>query len=325
VTATAPTATAAAAAKAAAAKAAAAKSAAAQATAGTAETATILGNAQSWANAAVPYVWGGASKLGADCSGFVNAMFDSVGISLGGFTGTGHGPDTAALATEGDTVALAGTDKLANAVPGEVLLFNETGAGIDHAAIYAGNGKDYEESQPGQPAHLIDVDTAHLAAIRQMVNPTTGAAEGPGVTGTYNHAKPAAAGYTGGGGTGATTPSSTSSTSSDTEQLFNTKMLVRIGIGVMAVLVLLIGLDQLAKPKNSPLTVVTEGAAHTAARAGTAAAWANTGTGGPGPPPGPTPGEAQARRARFDAAKAAPRARSHPSGIPAGAESFAPE
>lgn len=240
---------------------------------------TILGNAQSWVNAKVPYLTGGASKLAADCSGYINAMWLSAGYSLNGFTGAGHGPTTYQLALDGRGVPLAGAGGLANATPGEILLFNEPGDPLGHAAIYAGNGLDYEESTPGSVAHLIPVDTAHLAAVRQLID-AAGRPTGPGVTGTFNGTAPAAVGYS----SGAAPTTAPAPTASPTTALFNRSMLVRVGIGVMAVAVLLIGLDQLAKPGSSPSTVLTEGAANTAGRVSSAGAWGATTVAAAGPP-----------------------------------------
>lgn len=69
-----------------------------------------------------PYVWGGTSlKYGADCSGFVCAIYDSFGYNLWGNRTT--------LSNEGYSVSLS------EAKPGDIVVY------YGHVAIYAGNGK----------------------------------------------------------------------------------------------------------------------------------------------------------------------------------------
>lgn len=75
-----------------------------------------------------PYVYGGASPSGFDCSGFVYYVYGTFGISVG------RTPD--AQYSAGTVV-----DK-ANLQPGDIVLFAGTsGSGISHSGIYAGNGQ----------------------------------------------------------------------------------------------------------------------------------------------------------------------------------------
>lgn len=75
-----------------------------------------------------PYVYGGASPSGFDCSGFVYYVYGTFGISVG------RTPD--AQHSAGTTV-----DK-ANLQPGDIVLFANTySSGISHSGIYAGNGQ----------------------------------------------------------------------------------------------------------------------------------------------------------------------------------------
>ena len=76
----------------------------------------------------VPYVYGGASPSGFDCSGFVYYVYGTFGISVG--------RTPAAQASAGTQV-----DKASLQV-GDIVLFAGTGgSGITHAGIYAGNGQ----------------------------------------------------------------------------------------------------------------------------------------------------------------------------------------
>jgi cell wall-associated NlpC family hydrolase len=76
----------------------------------------------------VPYVWGGSSPRGFDCSGLVKHVYGHFGIVLD------H--DAAAALAVGEPVA---TEAL---LPGDVLVFQNTYRfGPSHAGIYLGNGQ----------------------------------------------------------------------------------------------------------------------------------------------------------------------------------------
>lgn len=93
---------------------------------GTATGAEILSKAQSYLG--TPYVYGGTSPSGFDCSGFVYYVYGTFGISVG--------RTPAAQASAGSQV-----DKASLQV-GDIVLFAGTGgSGITHAGIYAGNGQ----------------------------------------------------------------------------------------------------------------------------------------------------------------------------------------
>lgn len=92
----------------------------------------------------VPYVWGGASPAGFDCSGLVQYVFGQLGISI---------PRTASQQYD------VGTAVSKNALqPGDTVFFDTTG-GVSHVGIYIGNSQFIDAPAPGQ-----DVQVMNLAA-----------------------------------------------------------------------------------------------------------------------------------------------------------------
>ncbi len=89
----------------------------------------------------IPYVWGGESSSGMDCSGLVQQTYKDLGINL---------PRVAAdQQRQGTAVA-----SLADAQPGDLLFFGQPAY---HVAIYLGDNKLIESPEPGKTVHITDV------------------------------------------------------------------------------------------------------------------------------------------------------------------------
>ena len=109
----------------------------------------------------VPYVWGGESPSGFDCSGLVQYAYGQLGVSL---------PRVAAdQARVGQPVA-----GLAEARPGDLVAFGDP---VDHIGIYAGNGLMVVAPKTGdvvkvQPIH--DEPTAIRRVLPSRTAPSFG-------------------------------------------------------------------------------------------------------------------------------------------------------
>ncbi|QBQ07145.1 peptidoglycan endopeptidase [Sporosarcina pasteurii] len=82
---------------------------------------------QALSHRGVPYVWGGSSPRGFDCSGFIYYVFNQSGISV---------PRTN---TEG---FYSRSFEISNPIPGDLVFFDNTyKRGLSHMGIYLGNGQ----------------------------------------------------------------------------------------------------------------------------------------------------------------------------------------
>lgn len=98
----------------------------------------ILGAAASLSG--IPYVYGGISTSGADCSGYTSLVFRAVGISL---------PRTAEAQRQFAT-------RVSNPQPGDLIFF---GFPAYHVGIYAGGGMMYDNQHPGTTSGLHSIWT----------------------------------------------------------------------------------------------------------------------------------------------------------------------
>jgi hypothetical protein len=94
-----------------------------------------------------PYVWGGSSPLGFDCSGFTQYVYKQMGINI---------PRVSAQQGTGGQ-GVSREDMQAGD-----LVFMDWGSsghnfGADHVGIYIGNGKYIHTPEPGSSVHISDL------------------------------------------------------------------------------------------------------------------------------------------------------------------------
>src|SRR5205823_3407717 len=110
----------------------------------------------------VPYVYGGSSPRGFDCSGFVQYVYARQGVDL---------PRTSRQMA-GSGIAISPTRR--SMAIGDLMLFTQGGR-ISHVAIYAGSGRFIHSSSSGGGVRYDDLNTQrgqwfadHLVAVRRV-------------------------------------------------------------------------------------------------------------------------------------------------------------
>lgn len=95
----------------------------------------------------VPYVFGGTSEFGIDCSGYIYRAYNYGGISVPRTTAQGF---------------YNMSTKISNPTVGDLVFFENTyKAGISHIGIYVGNGKMINAG--GDYVHVADITTGYWA------------------------------------------------------------------------------------------------------------------------------------------------------------------
>lgn len=115
----------------------------------------------------VPYLWGGTTPAGFDCSGLMQYAYRAVGISISRVTYTQE--------YEGTEVSLNALE------PGDLLFYGTRGS-THHVAMYIGNGQMVHAPQPGDVVKVIEMKYFMPSFARRIVttedlpnvNPTAG-------------------------------------------------------------------------------------------------------------------------------------------------------
>lgn len=96
-----------------------------------------------------PYVSGGKTPAGFDCSGFTSYVYHAFGVQLNSSSKTQINQGVAVSQSE--------------LQPGDLLFFNTGGSGVSHVAIYAGGGNMIHATVPGDTVKISSMNSAYYA------------------------------------------------------------------------------------------------------------------------------------------------------------------
>ncbi len=112
---------------------------------------SVVAEAQSYLG--VPYVWGGSSYYGVDCSGLTKAVYSAFGINLPHYTGSQYGYGTSVY----------------GGGPGD-LVFSNYGYGFaSHVGISTGNGYVINAPYPGTVVRYDPISWGNVNAVKSIV------------------------------------------------------------------------------------------------------------------------------------------------------------
>lgn len=117
---------------------------------------TVLSEARK--HLGVPYLWGGTTTAGFDCSGLTRYVYGKAGINL---------PRTSSQqATVGTSIPVS------QAQPGD-LLFWDRGGKVYHVAIYIGEGNFIHAPRPGKSVNITNVKHFTPSSARRVIPVST--------------------------------------------------------------------------------------------------------------------------------------------------------
>lgn len=109
---------------------------------GSTQSEQVVNLAKQYASMAIPYVWGGSTPSGFDCSGLTSYIFNQIGIGIGRTTIAQEAHVQSTDISDASQVA-------AVAQPGDLLFWGGHGSTY-HVGIYIGNNQFVAAPQPGQ-------------------------------------------------------------------------------------------------------------------------------------------------------------------------------
>lgn len=96
-----------------------------------------------------PYVSGGKTPAGFDCSGFTSYVYQAFGVQLNSSSKTQINQGVAVAQNE--------------LQPGDLLFFNTSGSGVSHVAIYVGGGNMVHATVPGDTVKISSMNSSYYA------------------------------------------------------------------------------------------------------------------------------------------------------------------
>jgi hypothetical protein len=128
----------------------------------------------------VPYVFGGTTRKGVDCSGLVKLVYSNFGIDTPRTTADMVGPKSNLQPIDRGRLGIG--DLITSHWPGET-------RPSSHVAIYAGNGTVIEAPEPGKTVMVSNLSDGYWSHVDQILHVpgvdsgATGSASGGGVIG----------------------------------------------------------------------------------------------------------------------------------------------
>lgn len=104
----------------------------------------------------VPYLWGGTSRAGIDCSGLVMASYAAVGVTM------------PRVAQDQSRVGVV-IPSLDQAMPGDLLSYGSDVNNVDHIAIYSGAGQMIEAPRAGTVVREVPARSQDLVVLRRVI------------------------------------------------------------------------------------------------------------------------------------------------------------